>query len=27
MSKMLSGAELMAGLPFEGPLAPKMWPL
>jgi hypothetical protein len=27
MSKTLSGAELMAGLPFEGPLAPKMWPL
>lgn len=26
LSKRLSAAELAAGLPVEGPLAPKMWP-
>ena len=27
ISNKLSADELMAALPFEGPLAPKMWPL
>ena len=27
ISKHLSSAELLAALPFEGPLSPKMWPV